>query len=42
MPIGAISGVSKAIQKGVQGILEVPYVKQEGPSSKVEVSAPAS
>ena len=42
MPNNTIGGVSKAIEKGVPGVAEVPSVNQGGPSSSVEVPAPAS
>ena len=42
MPNGTISGVSEAITKGVLGVMGVPSVNQGGPSSSIEVPAPAS
>ena len=42
MPNGTVSGVSEAITKGVLGVMGVPSVNQGGPSSSVEVPAPAS
>ena len=42
MPNGTISGVSKAIEKGILGVMGVPSDSQGGPSSSVKVSAPAS
>ena len=42
MPNSTIGGVSKAIEKGVLGVVGVPSVNQGGPSSSVEVSAPSN
>ena len=42
MPNNTLGGVSKAIEKNVPGVVEAPSVNQGGPSSSVEVLAPAS
>ena len=42
MPNGTINGVSKAIEKGVPGVMGAPSVNQGGASSSVEIPAPAS
>ena len=42
MPTGAKSGVSKAIEKGVLGVVEVPSADQGGPGSSAKVPEPAS
>ena len=42
VPTGAISGVSKAIEKGVPGVVEVSRFNQGGPGSSFKVLAPAS
>ena len=42
VPHGTIGGVSKAIEKGVLGVMGVPSANQGGPNSIFEVPAPAS
>ena len=42
VPNGTISGVSKAIEKGILGVMGVASDSQGGPSSSVKVPAPAS
>ena len=42
MPNGTISGVSKAKDKGILGVVGAPIVNQGGPSSSVKVPTSAS
>ena len=42
LPIETISGASILIEKGVPVFMEAPSVNPRGPSSSIEVLAPAS